>query len=129
MGFKKRFIDDHSIMVAARTNFNYFNSYMINADAYILEGSYSPWFWDLYDKEEKSRESIWELLNSDFQNKIPIVKEIANLWKSISSKNISDIAVHEDSLNVLYLDCSDCPKEKIESIVYIIKNKNGKASI
>lgn len=127
MGFKKRFIDDNSILKAAEGDFIRFNKYMLNADAFIIEGSYAPWFWNIYSENENSRGDIWEILNSDFSNKHFLMDELANLKRIVKSPD-RDV-IFESSIKQIYEKCTDCPKDKIQNIIYIIKNQNGKATV
>lgn len=41
MGFNKRFLSEESIKASAKNSFDSFETYMINADAYIISGDWA----------------------------------------------------------------------------------------
>lgn len=108
MGFNKRYIGDQSLLAFARNEFESFNTYMLKADAYFLEGDMTSCFWNMYHEEREIREEIWKILRHEGEGKQNLTNGLMKAWSMSNSEN-SDSQV-EGIFN--YLDLlSASPKD------------------
>lgn len=108
MGFFTRYITDDSLVAFAKGELLSFNTYMINADAYNLSGEYTPCFWNFYNEERESRESLWYILRSESNDKEYLIKTVCKMWEASNNEKI-DLDQIDQIMD--YLD----PVEKIET--------------
>ena len=86
MGFHSRQISDDSLIAFAKNELGSFDTYMRNADSYNLTGEYTSCFWDFYQEEKEARESLWNILRNESENKDHLINTVCKLWETATNE-------------------------------------------
>ena len=86
MGFHSRHISDDSLIAFAKNELGRFDTYMRNADSYNLTGEYTSCFWDFYQEEKEARESLWNILRNESENKDHLINTVCKLWETATNE-------------------------------------------
>jgi hypothetical protein len=125
MGFHSRHISDDSLIAFAKNELGSFDTYMRNADSYNLTGEYASCFWDFYQEEKEARESLWNILRNESENKDHLINTVCKLWETATNEK-NNFDQLEGILN--YLDLAGKigePEENahIKKLIEILKER------